>query len=309
MGNYFLMLKMLSLNLMRYNRNLAMKKIALVTLALLSTNTFAEEVDNRRVLSLNEVNRHHVLSEMRALLSGTQAILGALANDDMKAVADAAKPLGMGMAHSAENHLHDILPKEFMMLGKSAHMAFDEIARDAETVKNPMHTLQQLNQAMGQCNACHLAYQIRVSSASDARLDEVVARGVHVMPFDLEKTVHVFTKVETGGVQQVIVKDKSDSAQIQLIRQHLAKIAGEFNQGDFSNPVKIHGENMPGLHALRSAEKGALSIIYKELPDGAQIDYRSEKPALVAAIHQFFDAQLSDHARHAVSGHAQHHQK
>ncbi|MDD5227732.1 MAG: aspartate carbamoyltransferase, partial [Methylococcales bacterium] len=89
--------------------------------------------------------------------------------------------------------------------------------------------------------------------------------------------------------------------------EHLSKIAREFNQGNFSNPVKIHGDNMAGLHALRTAEKGTLTIIYKELPNGAQIDYTSEKSDLVDAIHQFFEAQLSDHARHAVSGHTNHH--
>ena len=282
-----------------------MKKIILLTLALTSSLAVAEE-DSRRVVNLNETNRHLVLSEMRALLSGTQAILGALANDDMKAVSEAAKPLGMGMANNAENHLHDALPKEFMMLGKTVHVAFDEIARDAETMNDAKHTLKQLNQMMGQCTACHATYQIQPFSANEARLDEVVARGVHVMPFDLEKTLHIFTKIENGGVQQVIAKDKNDAAQISLIRQHLSKIAKEFNQGDFSNPVKIHGDKMPGLEALRSAEKGALSIIYKELPDGAQINYTSKKPDLIAAIHQFFEAQLSDHARHAVSGHTNH---
>ena len=148
-----------------------------------------------------------------------------------------------------------------------------------------------------------------VEPASEARLDEVVSKGVHVMPFDLERTLHIFNKVEKGGVQQVIAKDKNDAEQIALIREHLSKIAREFNQGDFSNPVKIHGNKMAGLEALRSAEKGTLSIIYQELPDGAQIDYASEKADLVTAIHQFFDAQLSDHARHAVSGHSQHHQQ
>ena len=285
-----------------------MKKIALISLALISTSVFADE-DNRRVVNLSETNRNLVLTEMRALLSGTQAILGALANDDMKAVAESAKPLGMGMAHNAENHLHDALPKEFMMLGKTVHVAFDEIARDAESVNDSKHTLKQLNQMMAQCTACHSSYQIRVTSANDTRLDEVVARGVHVMPFDLDKTLHVFTKVEKGGVQQVIAKDKNDAEQIALIREHLSKIAREFNQGDFSNPVKIHGNKMAGLQTLRSAEKDTLSIIYKELPDGAQIDYTSEKADLVTAIHQFFDAQLSDHARHAVSGHSQHHQQ
>ena len=44
-----------------------------------------------------------------------------------------------------------------------------------------------------------------VEKASEQRLDEVVQRGSHVMPFDLEQTTHVFSKTEQGGVQQVIV--------------------------------------------------------------------------------------------------------
>jgi hypothetical protein len=148
---------------------------------------------------------------------------------------------------------------------------------------------------------------LAVETTSEKRLDEVVARGVHVMPFDLEQTMHIFSKTENGGIQQVIVKDKNNAPQIALIRAHLSKIAREFNVGDFSNPAKIHGDKMSGLQALRAAEKGTLSIIYKDLPDGGQIDYTSEKSDLVTAVHQFFEAQLSDHARHAIAGHTNHH--
>jgi hypothetical protein len=142
--------------------------------------------------------------------------------------------------------------------------------------------------------------------ASDARLDEVMQRGSHVMPFALDQTQHVFTKTAQGGVQQVIVKDKTNTKQIQLIRGHLAKIAQEFSHGDFSNPAKIHGQDMPGLAQLRKAQPQQLQISYTDLPDGGQIDYTSAKPELIAALHQFFDAQLSDHARHAMPGHAHH---
>ena len=48
------------------------------------------------------------------------------------------------------------------------------------------------------------------------RLDEVAQRGTHVMPFDLEKTIHVFSKTAEGGLQQVVVKGKSDTEQIRL---------------------------------------------------------------------------------------------
>lgn len=141
-----------------------------------------------------------------------------------------------------------------------------------------------------------------VEKADEKRLDEVAERGAHVMPFDLEKTTHIFTKTDTGGIQQVIAKDKSDTAQIDLIRLHLSQITKEFQQGDYSNPEKIHGASMPGLAELKAAKSGQINIVYKELPDGAEITYSTHIEKLKLAIHRWFDAQLSDHARHAVPG-------
>ncbi len=139
--------------------------------------------------------------------------------------------------------------------------------------------------------------------ASEQRLDEVAGRGAHVMPFDLEKTTHIFSKTDTGGIQQVIAKDQSDSEQVNLIRLHLSEIAKAFKQGDFSNPQKIHGAEMPGLAELKVAKPGQVKIIYRELPDGGEITYATHIEKLKLAIHRWFDAQLSDHARHAVPGH------
>lgn len=146
-----------------------------------------------------------------------------------------------------------------------------------------------------------------VNLADEKRLDEVAERGTHVMPFDLEKTIHVFSKTPEGGIQQVVAKDKSDSEQIQLIRAHLSEISAEFSQGDYSKPMHIHGQDMPGLDVLKTASSGQIKIEYRELPDGAQIHYVSQLHQLVDALHQWFDAQLRDHARHAVSGHPHQH--
>lgn len=146
-----------------------------------------------------------------------------------------------------------------------------------------------------------------VEKTDEKRLDEVAHRGAHVMSFDLEKTTHIFSKTTNGGLQQVVAKDKSDAEQIRLIRAHLSEIADDFTRGDFSRPARIHGEIMPGLAALRSAKTGQLKIKYTELPDGAQIGYSTDLRKLINAIHQWFDAQLSDHARHAVPGHSHQH--
>lgn len=143
--------------------------------------------------------------------------------------------------------------------------------------------------------------------AGEKRLDEIAERGGHVMPFDLEKTTHVFSKIDHGGLQQVVVKDKSNTEQIRLIRAHLSEISNDFKRGDFSKPARIHGEDLPGLAELKSARPGAIKIEYTKLPDGAQISYSTSSPKLITAIHRWFDAQLSDHARHAVPGHPHQH--
>ena len=147
-----------------------------------------------------------------------------------------------------------------------------------------------------------LSHAALAQSASPERLNEVTQRGMHVMPFDLKQTQHLFTQTDTGGVQQVIARDSGNSKQIELIRQHLTKISGEFSRGDFSNPEKIHGKDMPGLAALSSAKPGQLQVRYNELPNGAEISYSSEDKALVTAIHQWFDAQLFDHGPDAMHG-------
>jgi hypothetical protein len=144
--------------------------------------------------------------------------------------------------------------------------------------------------------------------ASTARQEEVAKRGAQVMPFSLERTVHIFTKTKTGGVQQVIAKDPSDTGQITLIREHLNMISKEFAQGNFSAPASIHGNDMPGLAELEKAKPGQLRIEYKELPDGAQITYSSASPEMIDAIHRWFDAQLADHAG-ALPSLPEHHKK
>ncbi len=146
-----------------------------------------------------------------------------------------------------------------------------------------------------------------VEKASEKRLDEVAQRGAHVMPFNLEITTHIFTKTPTGGVQQVVVKNRKNTQQLKLIRQHLTKISNEFQQGNFSGPATIHGKTMPGLEKLSQAKHKHINIVYKDLVDGAEITFSSHKPAVIKAIHQYFDAQLSDHARHAVSMQPMHH--
>jgi hypothetical protein len=137
--------------------------IIALALGLAAASALASGPDARHVLSVTEPQRAHVLEEMRALLSGVQNIVAALGRDDMDAVAHHARPLGMGMAHKAEDHLKGVLPSEFMRLGMSVHEDFDRIAADAVSIKDAKHTLRQLGNTLYKCVACHDAYELRAN--------------------------------------------------------------------------------------------------------------------------------------------------
>ena len=135
------------------------------------------------------------------------------------------------------------------------------------------------------CSVC--LSQPAPSAAPNSRQDEVRQKGAQVMPFALDRTVHVFDKTDSGGVQRVLVRGSAPD-QLAMIRSHLRDISKSFATRDFSKPIHIHGAD-------------ELSADYKEVADGAQITYSSHSPKIVAAIHRWFDAQLSDHGDDAIT--------
>jgi hypothetical protein len=133
------------------------------------------------------------------------------------------------------------------------------------------------------------------------RQAEVAQRGVEVMPFDLEATTHRFEPTDTGLVQTVTADDPEDREQVALIREHLEVAAARFAQGDFDDPATIHGEAMPGLAQLR-AGAAEIDIQFEIRDDGARLIYTTDDPALIEALHQWGEAQVSDHGDHAEHG-------
>lgn len=153
--------------------------------------------------------------------------------------------------------------------------------------------------AQGMDHAAHMAEMAKVQREAD-----VARRGKDVMPFSLPATRHIFTKTAQGGVQQVVARNAGDAEQVKLVRRHLREIREQFLQGDFSGPAHIHGQEMPGLAELRGARPGEIAIHYRDIEGGAELTYATSAAPLVAALHQWFDAQLADHGRDAMAGHA-----
>ncbi|MEX1173064.1 MAG: aspartate carbamoyltransferase [Chloroflexota bacterium] len=127
------------------------------------------------------------------------------------------------------------------------------------------------------------------------------ARAAQVMPFDLNATTHTFTKTDQGGVEEVVALDPADARNIDLIRSHLEYEATEFRKGNFSDPATIHGMDMPGLQDLE-AGASRIDVRFESLPAGGRITYSSDDPALVAALHSWFDRQTTDHAMPGMGG-------
>jgi hypothetical protein len=138
-----------------------------------------------------------------------------------------------------------------------------------------------------------------VGTAFGDTTQESVHHHAHdVMPFDMTKTVHIFTMTDEGGMQKVIVRDDADAAQVPLIRQHLQHEAEAFQKGDFGDPSRLHGASMPGLAELR-ANPSAIRVSYSALPHGAQLSFVATDLHMITAIHRWFGAQLSEHGADA----------
>ncbi|HEV7761048.1 MAG TPA: hypothetical protein VGO78_18710 [Acidimicrobiales bacterium] len=133
------------------------------------------------------------------------------------------------------------------------------------------------------------------------RQAEIADRGAEVMPFDLDATTHRFAPSDTGLVETVVATDPSDTAQVDLIRDHLAHEAGRFARGDYGDPATIHGQGMPGLAELE-AGADAVAITYENLTDGAKVVFTTDDPDLVDALHRWGEAQTTDHGTHADHG-------
>jgi hypothetical protein len=134
--------------------------------------------------------------------------------------------------------------------------------------------------------------------ASDSAM---AARAQQVMPFDLNRTTHTFTQTPQGGVEKVVVNEPSDTRDRDLIRAHLQTEAQNFRHGNYSDPAKIHGMDMPGVNELKQGA-ARVTVVSAQTPDGAQITYTSTEPTLISALHAWFDRQASDHSIPGMGG-------
>jgi mono/diheme cytochrome c family protein len=114
--------------------------------------------DGRLAVQLSKDERNNLLLEMRTWLQNSQGILAAASSQDFATVAAIAKSSGMAAEAATPGSLFRKLPVEMKALGFDTRGKFDEIAADAEKLKDSQHTVKQLSIAMNNCIACHATY-------------------------------------------------------------------------------------------------------------------------------------------------------
>lgn len=115
--------------------------------------------DGRQALQLSKNERNALLQEMRTWLQSSQGILAAAAVNDFDTVSKIAKVSGMAAEAATPGSLFRKIPVEMKALGFDTRKRFDQIATDAEKLKDSKHTVVQLSEAMNNCIACHATYR------------------------------------------------------------------------------------------------------------------------------------------------------
>ena len=120
------------------------------------------------------------------------------------------------------------------------------------------------------------------------------ARGDEVMGFDRAKTTHHFKLLAEGGAIEITANDPSDVASRDAIRQHVAKIAAMFAQGNFNIPTLVHGQKPLGVDTMERF-KGTISYAAESLPNGGRVQITTANSEALNAVHDFLRFQIQEH--------------
>jgi hypothetical protein len=109
-------------------------------------------------------------------------------------------------------------------------------------------------------------------------------------PYDPNLVTVTYVATDTGGVQRVRANESGDAAQIGRIRATLQHLADDFRNADLGNGASAKRAEMSALATLVAAPHGALRTMFVEIRGGAEVRFIADDPAVIAAVHQWFDA-------------------
>lgn len=129
--------------------------------------------------------------------------------------------------------------------------------------------------------------------AGDTGFAAMQERGKMAMGVDQYTSAHKFDLTTNGGRIE-LQRDTDDSLGIAQIRAHMKLIQHAFQAGDFSTPEFVHAQQMPGTRVM-SQKHASIAFSYADLPRGGEVRLVSSDPEAISAIHEFLEAQRSEH--------------
>lgn len=146
-------------------------------------------------------------------------------------------------------------------------------------------------------SACHTppaAQVARGTLPADSGFVGVQRRGAVVMGVDQSTSTHVFEDLADGGRIILDRDDSADTAAITTIRQHMRMIADDFGAGNFSRPLSVHAQEVPGTDVM-AARRARITYLTVDRPRGSEVRIRTTDADAIVAIHRFLAFQRSEH--------------
>ena len=140
-------------------RRLAVLLVVAAAAALLAVPSSPRADVRREVIRLSASERAEIRQGMQAYLASIQAIVEALAQNRLRAVAAAAKKSGNAMLQQVPITLTLKLPPAFTVMAADTHQRFEELAKTAEAGSRTT-ALKQLGDILDNCNGCHAFYRL-----------------------------------------------------------------------------------------------------------------------------------------------------
>ena len=106
--------------------------------------------------------------------------------------------------------------------------------------------------------------------------------------FDRASMSRSFQTTDIGGVELVVARDVANQEELGQARAYLKDEVARFQQGQYDDPAKTHGMEMPGSKALEGGY-GRVRVSYSDLPNGGQVTYMAPDAELVQALHAWFE--------------------
>ena len=152
---------------MKYKLSLLLNIVLIVLLGagaykVMIVGSVEEYDDGRSAILLDAGERDFILEEMRGFLEAVQGITAAVSDNDLEAISEIARSVGMATAESVPVPTMAKLPIDFKTNGMATHTAFDDIALEAENMGDVDQIISQLGELMLNCTGCHAGYRFAI---------------------------------------------------------------------------------------------------------------------------------------------------